>query len=133
VELFKTIKNALFLSSCSTHVVQVLPSSSNYASEFSHTISPFLLAFKDKGFKYADAVNATCVLILENTATFIEGPNGEARVRALAIASNYCMNFIQRWPGAESERAMATALAIYIESVKQHPLVKSMSPASSQP
>jgi hypothetical protein len=125
--LFQTIKDSLFLSKCVAQVNHVSPAGAALADDFCADNKLYFLAFRDKGHEYQMSVNMACLYMTENPDGVMKNNSDPVRgARSAIIASNYCLDFISRWPNSELVPAFAAAIAKFIDFSKNDPIAKDL-------
>ena len=125
--LFQTVKDSYFLSKCVAQVNHVSPAGASLADDFCADNKIYFLAFRDKGHEYNMAVNMACLYITENAEQVLkQHANLTTSARSVVIASNYCLDFIARWPSSEYAPAFADAVAKFLEFTRNNPIAKEL-------
>lgn len=125
--LFQTVKDSLFLSKCVAQVNHVSPAGASLADDFCADNKLYFLTFRDKGHEYHMAVNMACLYMTENPEGVLTHNQDRSKgARSLIIASNYCLDFISKWPQSELTPAFAAATAKFIEFAKNNPIAKDL-------
>ena len=130
--LFQAVKDSFFLSKCVGQVTHVSPQGAALADDFCADNKLYFLAFRDKGYEYQMAVNLACIYMTDNPQGVLNHHKDfNVGSRSLVIASNYCIDFINRWPASEFTPAFAAAVSKFIEFTKNEPIAKNLATPSN--